>query len=270
MKRLLLIHDLCSAGKAGMMNMIPILNGMGVEVCPIPTMLLSTHTGGYGKPAVLAVPGTYVEDCLRHYEREGIRFDAVFIGYLGSAAMAEKVFELLEKMQGIPVIFDPIMGDHGKYYSNFDDSYCSALRRLASCADVLLPNMTEASFLSGKPYRDEADDNEVLDMAKHLTTLGAGTVVITSAVSGKEKIRTAIWEKGIFEIQEREKVPYMSHGTGDLFDGVFAGVYITGAKCGECVKKASDFVADCLQMRAEEGTPERDGLPFETLLRRLV
>ena len=91
MKRMLLIHDLCSVGKAAMMNMIPVLSVMGIEVCPLPTMLLSTHTGGFGKPEILPVPGNYLKESLRHFQRENITFDCVFVGYLGNVPMVETV-----------------------------------------------------------------------------------------------------------------------------------------------------------------------------------
>lgn len=270
MKKLLLIHDLCSVGKAGMLNMIPVLNKMKIEVCPVPTMLLSTHTGGYGKPVMHPLPGTYIKQCVDHFEREHVSFDGIFIGYLGNAEVARLVEDLCSRFRGIPVLFDPIMGDHGKFYSNFDETYCEALKPIVSHTDVLLPNMTEAALLCGVSYTEAAKTGGAKKIAENLHRAGAKAIVITSVPSGQKEIETAVFENEVISVSREEKVPYTSHGTGDLFDGVFAGNFLRGANCQESAKKAADFVRCCLLEKEKEGTEEREGLPFEKLLDQLV
>nr|WP_294466120.1 PfkB family carbohydrate kinase [uncultured Sellimonas sp.] len=270
MKRMLLIHDLCSAGKAAMMNMIPVLSVMGIEVCPLPTMLLSTHTGGYGKPAVLPVPGEYLKESLRHFQREQVRFDCIFVGYLGNVKMAHTVLELLDMEQGPKVILDPIMGDHGTYYSNFDETYKEALLPLLKKADLMLPNLTEAAFLSGMPYEACQSDEGLLEAVKRLQKLGMKDGVITGIHAGEDEIGMAVLEKGKMAVCRETEVPYHSHGTGDLFDAVLCGALLGGKDLHQSALMAHRFVADCLREKAKEAEEERSGLPFERLLGNLV
>ena len=146
-KKIALLHDICGVGKAAMMNMTPILSMMGIEVCPVPTVLLSTHTGGYGTPAVCHVPGDYIRACADHYKTEHITFDAIFVGYLGKADVIDAVIYFISQFPDTKVILDPIMGDHGVYYTNFDESYGAAMRKILPYADIILPNLTESFIL---------------------------------------------------------------------------------------------------------------------------
>ena len=270
MKRMLLIHDLCSVGKAAMMNMIPVLSVMGIEVCPLPTMLLSTHTGGFGKPEILPVPGNYLKESLRHFQRENITFDCVFVGYLGNVPMVETVLELLKTGPAPFVICDPIMGDHGKYYSNFDDSYREALCALLGEADLLLPNLTEAALLSGVPYEEGMTGEGLHAIVSRLCEMGMKKGIITGTNVGEHRIGMAIVEGGFVEQYTETEVLYQSHGTGYLFDAVLAGAILKGATLKEAAFQAHNFVAACLQEKAGQAGNERDGLPFEQLLGKLV
>ena len=270
MKRVLLIHDLCSVGKAAMMNMIPVLSVMGIEVCPLPTMLLSTHTGGFGRPEILPVPGTYLEESLRHFQREQIRFDCIFVGYLGNAEMAQTVSELLDMESEPSVILDPIMGDHGKYYSNFDETYKEALIPLLGKADLLLPNLTEAAFLSGLLYSECQSEEGLEKVVERLRKMGMKDGVITGTKAKEDEIGMAVLEGDTMEICKEPEIPYRSHGTGDLFDAVLCGAILSGASLKESALKAHAFVADCLSEKAGEAGEERAGLPFERLLGNLV
>lgn len=139
MKKIALLHDLCGVGKAALTNMMPILSVMGIESCPIPTMLLSTHTGGYGTPAVARIPAEYIRNCADHFKNQDVEFDAIFIGYLGHMEAIDAVIYFVEQFPETRVILDPIMGDHGSYYQNFDETYAAALRRLLPYADTYFP-----------------------------------------------------------------------------------------------------------------------------------
>ena len=163
-KKIALLHDICGVGKAAMMNMTPILSMMGIEACPIPTVLLSTHTGGYGTPAIYHVPGEYIRTCADHYKKENITFDAIFVGYLGNVDVIDSVIYFISQFPDTKVILDPIMGDHGKYYSNFDESYGTSIRRLLPYSDVILPNLTEMYLLAGKEYQITGNHRNVLHL----------------------------------------------------------------------------------------------------------
>ncbi|MEG1716749.1 MAG: bifunctional hydroxymethylpyrimidine kinase/phosphomethylpyrimidine kinase [Lachnospiraceae bacterium] len=148
-KKIALLHDLCGVGKASFTNMMPILSVMGAEVCPIPTVLLSTHTGGYGIPAMFKVDPDYITQCANHYVENRVFFDVVFIGYLGSIEMVEAVKYFISCFPDAKVIMDPIMGDKGVFYENFNQSYCSAIKSLLPYTDILLPNLTECCLMTG-------------------------------------------------------------------------------------------------------------------------
>ena len=147
-KKVALLHDLCGVGKAALTNMVPVLSVMGIEACPIPTILLSTHTGGYGKPAMEKISTTYIRECADHYVANQVTFDLIFVGYLGSEGMIEAVEYFLSCFPDTEVIIDPIMGDHGRYYTNFDSSYGESMRRLLPYASIIMPNITEGCLLT--------------------------------------------------------------------------------------------------------------------------
>lgn len=167
-KRVALLHDLCAVGKAALTNIMPILSVMGIEACPIPTMLLSTHTGGYGKPAVTKTENAYLHDCARHFREQQISFDGIFVGYLGSREIISACEAFLEYFPEVPVIFDPIMGDNGSYYSNFDSSYCEEMKRLLKHSDIIIPNLTEACLLCQTPYCEEMGADQLRELCQAL------------------------------------------------------------------------------------------------------
>lgn len=268
-KKIVLLHDLCTVGKAALTNLLPVLSAMGVEACPIPTVLLSSHTGGYGKPAISRVDPDYIRSCAAHYRRERVSFDCIFAGYPGSAETLSAVADFVHAFPEVPVIFDPIMGDHGKYYGNFDASYGKVVSSFLCEADVLLPNLTEACLLSGIPYRTDFSGEELLMLCRSLDgpDKEKRTVILTSVPSPDHKKGIAVYqrerEREAFEVLYYPKCPGDFHGTGDLFDGVFAAEYIMGSPVKTAVGRAHAFVKSCIETSIRYGYPEREGLMVE-------
>lgn len=270
-KKLVLLHDLCSVGKAALTNMLPVLSVMGIEPCPIPTILLSTHTGGYGKPAIMKVNADYIKACARHYLEQNVTFDAIFIGYLGSTEAVGAVEAFLDAFPNLPVILDPIMGDYGRYYSNFDDNYGKAMQSLLKRADILIPNLTEACILTGTPYREEMPEDEMKDICVRLAgeAKPAASVILTSLPADETQKGIAFYRDGIFETFYYPGCKGHFHGTGDVFDGVFTAAYLNGTPIEECISAAHHFVADCIICSSETPYPEREGLMIEKSLHLL-
>ncbi|MFQ9151838.1 MAG: polysaccharide biosynthesis C-terminal domain-containing protein [Blautia sp.] len=160
-QRAAILHDLCTVGKAAMTNILPVLSVLGVEACPVPTMVLSTHTGGYGKPAIYPLSG-FAGDCGKHLKSQGFSFDAVFVGYLGNEKNVREAYAFLEDFSGGPVLFDPIMADHGKFYSNFDESYNELLKGLIPRCTLMTPNYTESCLLTGEAYEESCSKEKFL------------------------------------------------------------------------------------------------------------
>ena len=240
-KKVALLHDLCGVGKAALTNMVPVLSVMGIEACPIPTILLSTHTGGYGKPAMEKISTTYIRECADHYVANQVTFDLIFVGYLGSEGMIEAVEYFLSCFPDTEVIIDPIMGDHGRYYTNFDSSYGESMRRLlpyASCQD--------------------------------LEKAGAKKIVMTSVPCASGRKGIVLYENGEMQLFEKECLACEYHGTGDTFDGVFVGAYLNNKSLEESLELAHAFVYACMKESERYDYEEREGLIIERNLYMLV
>lgn len=269
-KKAALLHDLCGVGKAALTNMIPVLSVMGIEACPVPTILLSTHTGGYGKPAMEKISTTYIRECADHYVANHVTFDLIFVGYLGSEGMIEAVEYFLSCFPDTEVIMDPIMGDHGRYYTNFDSSYGQSMRRLLSYASVVLPNLTEGCLLTDTTYSEKMTEEKLLGICERLKNYGAETVVMTSIPCASGKKGIVFYEKGQFTLLEKENLACEYHGTGDTFDGVFVGAYLNGQTLLEALELAHQFVYVCMKESANYDYEEREGLMIEKNLAMLV
>ena len=176
-KRILTIQDISCVGQCSMTVAMPVLSACGHETCILPTALLSTHTGGFGKPAVVHFDDA-LEPIWKHWQAQGITFDAILIGYLGSVGAVETAARILEELlaPGGVAIVDPAMADHGKLYSGFDQAYVEAMKMLCAKADILLPNITEAAMLSGKEYRETLTEEYVSAL---LAGLNQNRVVLT-------------------------------------------------------------------------------------------
>lgn len=268
-KKVALIHDICSIGKASLTNMMPILGKMGVESCPIPTMLLSTHTGGYGTPAVHQIPGEYLRKTADHYKEQKITFDLIFIGYVGNIDLLSDIIYFIEAFPDTKVVVDPIMGDQGKLYSLFSDDYPAAILKLLPYADVILPNLTEAYYMAGVEYKVPTDHRQILPICEKLTELGAKNLVITSVPKDDCNKGMILYVNNAFLYVGNGEEQGEYHGAGDAFDGMFIAKYVHGFSILESVQAAHAFVCACIRESEKYDYPEREGLLIETTLNKL-
>ena len=270
MKKIALLHSMCSVGKASLTNMIPILSTMGMEACPIPTMLLSTHTGGFGAPATCHVEAEYIRSCADHYRENGVSFDVIFVGYLGSADMVSAVQYFLDSFPDASVVLDPILGDHGTYYRNLGPEYIHAFRKLIPYADVVLPNLTEACLLTDTSYAEDLSKEQIAQICQALQKAGAKNVIITSVPAAKEQVGIALsmGTQTDFFALPKEKEDF--HGSGDLFDAVLMGSLWNGSSIEDSIRKAHDFVCACIKESGQYDYPKREGLLIEKNLSLLV
>lgn len=266
--RVAVIHDLCGVGKAAMTNILPVLSVMGIEVCPLPTMVLSAHTGGYGKPVMRALPA-FVGQSAGHLRENGIRFDDIFVGYLGNISMVEEVRTLLRQYPEAYVLLDPIMADHGAYYRNYDEAYGKAMRKLLEYSDVITPNYTESCFLTGESYEEKCTEEKLCRICEKLKELGTRQTVITSVPISGAEIGIAVCSKDGLRVLRRNRAGRAYPGTGDLFAAVLKGSMIQGKSLMESVVKAHDFVSRCIKMSDAFGYPVREGVMLEPNLRFL-
>ncbi len=240
---------------------LPILSACGHETCILPTAVLSTHTGGFGKPVVqhLQVDGMW-----KHWKEQCIAFDAILVGYLGSVRAVETVSEILDTMLaagGISIV-DPAMADHGKLYSGFDEAYANAMGKLCAKADIMLPNITEAAMLTGLPYQEDFDESYVRQLLKNLP---GREVVMTGVGFAPGETGAAIRSQGEISFCTHPKVGKSYHGTGDMYAACFTGCLMQGKTLEEAAALAGEFTRRAIQA-TYEAPAHWYGVKFETVL----
>lgn len=266
-RRILTIQDISCVGQCSMTVALPILSACGQECCVLPTAVLSTHTGGFGKPEVIHLTGA-ADRMWRHWQAQGIAFDAILVGYLGSIEAIHMTDEILSQMlaPGGVAIIDPAMADHGKLYSGFDAGYVEAMKMLCSRADILLPNLTEAAMLTGREYRKIIDEDYVNTLAdkigvSHVVLTGVGYEVDSTGVLVKDGARVSHYS--------HPKVGGSCHGTGDIFAACFTGALMSGKTLEKSVKIAADFTALAIK-NTVKAPAHWYGVKFETALPELL
>lgn len=255
MKRVAVLQDLSCFGKCALTVAVPVLSAAGYAVSPLPTAVLSSHTGGLGKPYVRDLTPD-LSEILDHWEKLGLKFDGIYTGYLASAeqaALAERLIRKL-KAEGGLAICDPAMGDHGKLYSGLTEDMPSAMARLCACADVIVPNLTEAKLLGG-------------ENAEELSARYRCRVVLTGAEQDG-KLGAEVWD-GERALALSDRLPGSFHGTGDLFASVLTAGLLGGKKTADAAQAAADFTSSVIAETIRQGEDERFGLCFEPMLPRL-
>ena len=266
-QRILTVQDISCVGQCSMTVALPILSACGHEVCILPSALLSTHTGGFGKPAVTNLTG-FMEPIWRHWQRENITFDAIYTGYLGSVEAISVVSEMMDAMlaPGGKVIVDPAMADHGKLYKGLDEHYAKAMTQLCMRADVMLPNLTEAAMMAGTAYCDALDEPGVREL---LQALCGGDVVLTGAITAENRTGAAARCGGNVEFYAHDRIGGSFSGTGDIFAAAFTGAWMLGKPLTQAMHIAADFTCKCIQ-NTVQAPAHWYGVKFETALPDLI
>ncbi len=271
--RVAAVHDMCGYGKCSLGCAIPVLSAAGVDVCPVPTALFSAHT----KFPVFHMHDT--TDMLTAYldawREEGVELDGVYSGFLGSAEQVAIIQRLYREHANALRIVDPVMGDGGIKYPTYTDELCAAMAQLVNGADVLTPNLTEASILTGIPYEGQDVSIEFVQKnADALLNMGAKTVIIKGVVhEGESIIRNYIAsaaDGGAVEEVSSELLPYMLHGTGDLFASALTAAIYTGRTTRDAVDFAGEFVRDAMRVTLEQPDFEMRGVSFEPVLGKIT
>lgn len=246
---------------------LPILSACGHEICILPTAVLSTHTGGFGKPTVVHF-GDALDKMWRHWQENEITFDAILVGYLGSVPAVETAAKIIDAMLapgGISIV-DPAMADHGRRYSGLSEEYAAAMEVLCRRADIVIPNITEAAMMAGVPFREKPDAEYI---ARILEKLNHPRVVLTGV--GYEEGCTGVLVKNgdaMFHYPH-PKIGKSYHGTGDMFAACFAGALMQEKTMEEAVKIAADFTFRCIA-NTFENPAHWYGVKFETALPELI
>lgn len=261
-KRILTVQDLSCLGQCSAGVALPVLSAWGHEACLLPTALLSTHTA-FQKPYILHLSDA-LPQIVAHWQREGISFDAILVGYLGSLREISQVMELADRLlaPGGLCIVDPVMADHGRLYSGFDMEYVQAMEKLCRRADILLPNVTEAALLTGLPVPEKLEEPTVRQLLERLPCERA---VLTGAVESGEMTGIAVKQGKHVTVYSHPKAPGSFHGTGDLFAACLTGGMMSGLPFPESAAFAADFTGKCA-METAKNPAHSYGVRFEPLL----
>lgn len=267
--RILTVQDISCLGQCSITVALPILSACGHETCILPSAVLSTHTGGFGMPHIKDLTDDFA-GILDHWQDQKFTFDAVYTGYLGNTAhmdYVKRIFDTMLAPGGVRIV-DPAMGDHGKLYTGFDEKYALAMRDLCASADVILPNVTEACFMTGTPYQQELDEEYVSALMGKLEKI-APNVVLTGIGYNSNETGVLVSQKGKRWHYVHEKIPKSFHGTGDVFASAFVGAWQQGKSMTDAVAIAADYTAKCIEKTWKEPA-HWYGVKFEEVLPELI
>ena len=268
--RVAAIHDLSGLGRCSLTVAIPILSAMGVQCCPLPTAFLSTHTGGFTGFTFLDMTEE-MPKVAAHWKSLGLRFQAIYSGFLGSEAQIGIVEDFIRTFRTPEtlVVVDPVMGDDGRAYQTYTPEMCAGTARLAELADVITPNLTEAAFLLGRRYADlPRDEAGLRQLVQELSQNGTRSVALTGAslMPGKTGAMCFDAASGAVEAVQTDFIAHPLHGTGDVFASVLTGALVQGASLPAAARQAAEFIRACAARTVAEGLPIREGVDFEPLL----
>ena len=272
MKRILTIQDISCLGKCSITVALPIISAMGVETTILPTAVLSTHT---------MFPDFTVKDLTdqllpitEHWKSQNVKFDAIYTGYLGSAEEIEIAKKIFADFGGDDtlIFIDPVMADNGKLYPAFDLEYAKLNAGLCGEADIIVPNLTEACFMTDTEYREDYDKAYIDELLQKLARLGAKKVILTGIAfnDGKTGVYGLDTVTGETIAYENDHIDASFHGTGDIFASVSVGALTRGLSLNAAFKLAADYTADTIRATLDNPAKPWYGVDFEATIPQLV
>ncbi len=269
-KRILTVQDISCVGQCSLTVALPILSACGLETAILPSAVLSTHTAGFTGYTFRDLTDD-IPAIQAHWMKEHLQFDAIYTGYLGSTRQIDMIKDLFAntlKNGGLTFV-DPAMADGGKLYPGFDAEYAAAMGRLCAAADYILPNITEACFLTGMEYRTEYDEAYIHALLDALQAMGCKNIILTG-VSYRAGFTGVLVREGEQEsYYEHEFLPNSCHGTGDIYASACVGAMTLGKSASEAARIAADYTVACIRATAEEEN-HWYGAKFEPVLGKLI
>lgn len=265
------IHDLSGVGRCSLSVILPTLSAQGIQVCPVPTAILSAHTGGFGE-VVLRDLTDYISPALEHYKRLNYEFDCVYSGFLASTEQIDHCLEFFEYYKDALKVVDPVMADNGKPYKTCTHELCSRMGELAAIADIITPNITEAAILLREnPVQPDTAMQKIKSYLVRLSELGPKIVVITSVFSdgkaynvGYDREHSKFWRIPYNMINARYP------GTGDVFASVLTGSILRGDSLPIAMNRATAFLERAIKTTYSYSTDTREGIMLESCLDFLI
>lgn len=268
--RVLTIQDISCFGQCSTTVALPIISACGVETAILPSAILSTHTGGFKNYTFRDLTSDMLS-VKNHWLSENISFDSIYTGYLGNIKQIEIVKEVYKDVlkPNHKLIVDPAMADNGVLYPPFDNNFVLEMKKLVDEADIIIPNITEASLLTNFEYLEEYDESYIYDLCSKLSNKPHKTVIITGVGYVSDKTGVAVFSDNKLKYYEHEKISKGSHGTGDVFASAFVGSYMKGLDTFDAVKIAADYTLECIKLTYGDET-HKYGVKFELGLKHLI
>ena len=269
-KRVLTIQDISCVGQCSLTVALPIISACGVETAVLPSAVLSTHTAGFSGFTFRDL----TEDMPKikeHWTKEDISFDAVYTGYLGSTKQIDYVIDIFESVlkKGGKTIVDPAMADNGKLYVGFDEEFVCAMAGLCAKADYVVPNITEACFLTGMEYKTEYDREYIDTLIDKLSKIGCKNIILTGVSYKEGTTGIVVFENSEYSYYEHKLLENSCHGTGDIYASAFVGALVRGKSAYDAARIAADFAVLCIKQTAKLDN-HWYGAAFEPVLGELI
>lgn len=274
LKKAAAIHDLSGLGHSSLAAVMPILSVMGIQVCAMPTAILSSQTDGYEGYSFVDLTNT-LPQFIKHWQRLQLDFQCIYSGFLGSAAQISLVSDFIADFRrpDTLVVVDPVLGDDGALYDTMDEAMVREMRHLSAGADVITPNYTELLLLVDEPYRIGASTEEIRRWMRKLSEQGPQIVLVTS-VPAQQKDQTQVWayDRGCAKFYQVacEYIPVSYPGTGDIFTSVLVGRLLQGDALEKAITDAAAFVTAAIRLTMREAGARREGVQLELALPLLI
>ncbi|WHH61192.1 pyridoxamine kinase [Petroclostridium sp. X23] len=272
--RIAAIHDLSGFGRCSLTVIIPILSAMGMQVCPLPTAVLSTHTGEFENYKFIDLT-EHMEEYIAHWKSLDIKFNSIYSGFLGSSRQISIVADFINEFHQPDqlVVVDPVLGDDGELYATFDHKMVNKMGELVKLADIITPNITEAALLLNEPYPESIQQEELKSWILRLADQGPKTVIITSVPESLSKNKTAVVaynssDKRFWKVS-CDYIPANYPGTGDVFTSVLVGSLLQGDSLPIALDRAVQFVSIAIRSTFGYQYPVREGVLIERVLQNL-
>lgn len=270
-KKVAAIHDLSGYGRASLTTIIPILSNMKVQVCPVPTAILSTHTGGFEGYSFIDLT-EYMQEHINHWKKLDLEFDCIYSGFLGSPKQIEIVKDFIDyfgKKAKFTVV-DPVMGDDGKLYKTMGKEMVNGMRSLIKKADIITPNFTEVMYLLGKDYKESITEEKIKKYIKELSEMGPKIVIATSVPDTTNSEKTSVVaydrENDLFWRVSCKYIPASYPGTGDAYTSVVIGSLLQGDSLPIAMERGVQFITQCIMASYGFNYPSKEGVLLERML----
>ena len=269
-KRVLTIQDISCFGQCSLTVALPIISACGIETAVIPSAVLSTHTSGFTgftcHDLAEDIPKIHA-----HWKEVGVKFNAIYTGYLGSAEMIADVTAIMQTLgteDGINIV-DPAMADDGVLYPAFDMAYVEEMKKLCAAADIILPNITEACMLTGMEFKTGYDEAYIQELIAKLSGLGAKTIILTGVSYQAGRTGVLVVEDGKQSYYEHHRIEKGCHGTGDVYASAFVGALLQGKDAFTAAKIAADYTVRCIEVTKDDAE-HWYGVKFEKAIPELI